>query len=116
MNIGPNKWKDDVRKKLCDDVIDLMDNDNSIVHFTQVAKHFNMTSHALHKVIEDYEDIREVFTKVKEELETRLVLGGLTNTFNAGFAKFLLSAKYSFVEKTAVSVIKTETLPEFGDD
>lgn len=116
---GIVKWTAPKRKALCDQINDAI-KDESILTVIKLASIVGMTRHALYKLAEDYpDDIGMSLTHAQAQIEHRMIEGSLTRKYDGNFAKFLLSAKYGYTEKTEQSItanVIQEARPVFGDD
>lgn len=112
----PQSWTNPKRKALCEAMQEFI-LDESIVHMTQVSTAQGLTHSALMELGKDYpEDVGLSLTLIKDVLESRIVSRAMDRTYDAGFAKFILGAKYGFQDKQVIDINKTETIPSFGDE
>lgn len=86
---------------------------------TDLAIHFNVTRETIWGWSKEYPDFFNALQKCLSLREQNIIAGALSNQYNAGFAKFLLSAQHGIVEKTEQDInlkAKIELVPEFSDD
>lgn len=77
----------------------------------------NYSPQRLTEWIAENEKFSDAYEKVNTLLEKRIVSGSITNEYNAGFAKFLLQAKYDYkIIPTTVVNYNAQTAEIINED
>ena len=113
----PQKWTDKKRKELCEK-IEACAAEEDTVYTGGLAGSVGMTANALNQLAKDYpDDVGISFTLCKDIIEKRIIAGSMSKKYDGSFAKFLLSAKHGFIEKTqqTLNVQQIESVQDFGE-